>query len=167
MLGFSYVAPVVAALRQPTFPAPAKPLPQLSLPAIGMPLLRTPKLYRPAPLPALPAQQLTSHHPPLSRLAQKAFTSRVPVVSDSHAQAPRASRTKTTTPKDPLANAAVVEDNIGIRVAVGTEVRFDNDTAQNQWAPGNEAVNIASDPDPIHIPSKIIPPFSNRPDGLF
>jgi hypothetical protein len=114
VLGFAYVGPVVAAFRQPPVPARPTPLPQLSIPALGFPLLREPKLHPQAPLPALPRHAATPQHAPVAHAtAQKTVApQRVPVVTDSHAQAPRAKSTSKQ-PKDPFANATVVEDDIG------------------------------------------------------
>ena len=54
VLSIVYVAPLVAALRAPSFPGPTTPLPALALPNVPVPLLRVPTVHRLAPLPAVP-----------------------------------------------------------------------------------------------------------------
>ncbi|HET7129920.1 MAG TPA: hypothetical protein VFJ93_12675, partial [Gaiellaceae bacterium] len=110
-----YAVPVAAVFKQPTIAAVQTPLPALSLPDIGFPLLHVPALRHPAPLPALPkAPRIAQPRiTPTAHATRTQAPTRVPVVSDSHAQFPRAKAQDTTAPKDPFANVAVVEDDIG------------------------------------------------------
>ncbi|MDX6465891.1 MAG: large repetitive protein, partial [Gaiellaceae bacterium] len=116
----AYVAPVVAAYRQPAAPPKTTPLPALSLPDIAVPLLRVPKLHA---LPGLPpvqhaAAQQRRAVPTQIPAARTAVRRRVPVVSDTHAQIAPAPKTSSAAPADPFANAPVVSDDIGNPVAL-------------------------------------------------
>ena len=112
-----YAAPIGESFRQPSLPAKTTPLPGLSIPAVSFPLFHAPALRRQAPLPALPHRAAPVTHATAPTPATTARP-RVPVVSDVHAEAPRAAATKQAAPKDPFANAPVVSDNIGTPVAL-------------------------------------------------
>ncbi len=121
VLAVIYVAPTLAALRQPTIPAAKAALPSLTLPNFSVPLLKVPKVHRLAPLPPLhhaaPATQ-SAVTPVQQPVAQHAVRRRVPVVSDSHAQAPKQTTSGSATAKDPFANVPVVGDSVGTPVAL-------------------------------------------------
>ncbi|MDX6473646.1 MAG: hypothetical protein QOK22_2462, partial [Gaiellaceae bacterium] len=161
----AYVAPVVAAYRQPAAPPKTTPLPALSLPDIAVPLLRVPKLHA---LPGLPpvqhaAAQQRRAVPTQIPAARTAVRRRVPVVSDTHAQVAPAPKPSSAAPADPFANAPVVSDDIGIRVALPASAAAPappvattdpatpaptTDPATGATAPGNAATSDAANTDP-------------------
>jgi hypothetical protein len=116
VLAFVYVGPLAAALQQSPVSPRASSLPALSIPEVRFPLLATRKVRRPPPLP--PARVSAPRTTVVVRSTVHEVTRHIPVLSDVHAQIVPPNARQDSTSKDPFANAAVVEDDVGAPVVI-------------------------------------------------
>src|SRR4051794_414392 len=116
-----YAGPIAAVIKQPSVDVPVAALPKLAIPNAAPPLLSVPKVHA---LPALPPLRAASRAhatvPPAKSPAttRKVVRHKVPVVSDKHTQVAASKGGAKSAPKDPFASAPVVDDQIGLPVAL-------------------------------------------------
>ncbi|MGH2934109.1 MAG: hypothetical protein ACRDL2_06290, partial [Gaiellaceae bacterium] len=123
-----YVGPIAIVLRQPSIGVSSiESLPALSLPSFSAPVFRVPRVSALPALPAIAAPSTPSSAAPAKTTAVKHNV--VPVVSDTHSVLLPQS-TASSTPTDPYAKAAVVEDDVGSLATIPASAMPTNTPAQ-------------------------------------